>query len=106
MLDGDREHPIPRSGARVLLLDARDRALLFCIKDPLTDVAPFWTMPGGSIEAGETPEQAAVRELDEEVGLREVGLGPCIWRIRDTWSWRDRWYRSDQRVFLARVDAQ
>jgi 8-oxo-dGTP diphosphatase len=29
----------------------------------------LWTMPGGAIEDGETPEQAAVRETAEETGL-------------------------------------
>ncbi|MEU2484072.1 NUDIX hydrolase [Streptomyces sp. NPDC012617] len=29
----------------------------------------LWAFPGGGIEAGESPEQAAVRETAEEVGL-------------------------------------
>ena len=33
-----------------------------------------WALPGGAIDAGESPEQAALRELAEEVGLR---LGPA-----------------------------
>ncbi|HRI61402.1 MAG TPA: NUDIX domain-containing protein, partial [Saprospiraceae bacterium] len=34
-----------------------------------------WDLPKGKIDAGETPEQAAVREVQEETGLVNLKLG-------------------------------
>jgi 8-oxo-dGTP diphosphatase len=39
-----------------------------------------WSLPGGRIEAGESPEQAVVREVREETGL-EVRPGPVVGRV-------------------------
>ena len=49
------------SAATALLLTRR--------AESLSAHAGQWAMPGGRIDAGETPEQAALRELVEEVGL-------------------------------------
>jgi ADP-ribose pyrophosphatase YjhB (NUDIX family) len=36
----------------------------------------FWLTPGGEVEADETPVEAAVRELCEELGLKLTVVGP------------------------------
>jgi 8-oxo-dGTP pyrophosphatase MutT (NUDIX family) len=41
-----------------------------------------WALPGGRIDEGETPEQAALRELHEEVGL-QLGVDSLIGRLDD-----------------------
>jgi 8-oxo-dGTP pyrophosphatase MutT (NUDIX family) len=73
-------HPERRT-SRLIVLDPADRLLL--IQYEAASASPgapaaFWYTPGGGIDPGETPEEAALRELDEEVGIRGVPLGPCV----------------------------
>ncbi|MFN3168741.1 MAG: NUDIX hydrolase [Phycisphaeraceae bacterium] len=94
---------IDRDAARVLLVDRDGRLLLFCCREPGAERS-FWITPGGGLEAGETHEQAALRELHEETGLSGVGLGPCVWTRTHTFPWLGRTYRQRERFFLLRID--
>ena len=53
---------IDKSGMQGLLIGRRDQ------KDP-TGKKLLWSLPKGHIEDGETPEQAAIREVAEETGI-------------------------------------
>ena len=100
---GSRQNPEFRPAARVLLIDDRDCVLLFHVALPQRPDDRLWITPGGGLDPGETREDAALRELYEETGLRAIGLGPCIWKRRHTWQWEDRWIESDEWFYLLRA---
>jgi 8-oxo-dGTP diphosphatase len=54
--------------AAVALIDADGRVLL-AQRPAGKSMAGLWEFPGGKLDAGETPEAALVRELDEELGI-------------------------------------
>ena len=70
----DRSGPQPRA-ALIARHDRRGRLV--------------WSLPKGHVEDGETPEEAAVREVEEETGIRGRVLAPL--------GTIDFWFVADQR---------
>lgn len=80
------------------------------------DTAGAWQMPQGGIDPGEDPQAAALRELEEE-----IGVGPDLVRVEaehPDWLtydlpdhligkvWKGRWRGQTQRWFLLRFHGQ
>ncbi len=57
------------------LVDADGRVLL-TQRPPGKTLAGLWEFPGGKVEPDERPEEALIRELDEELGI--VTQAPCL----------------------------
>jgi 8-oxo-dGTP diphosphatase len=56
-----------RLGVNAVITDSAGRVLL-----GRRDRPPIWNLPGGGVEEGEAPWDAAVREVREEVGVEVV----------------------------------
>lgn len=54
--------------AAVALID-RDGRVLLAQRPEGKSLAGLWEFPGGKVEPGETPEDALIRELHEELGI-------------------------------------
>jgi len=70
-----------RQTARVLLLDPENQILLLKGRLPSDPTAPgAWFTVGGGVEAGETLEEAARREIFEETGFVVARVSEVLWR--------------------------
>jgi 8-oxo-dGTP diphosphatase len=62
-------------------LIVRDGQILICQRRADQPMGLQWEFPGGKIEAGESAEEALVRELNEELGIH-AQVGNRVTRIR------------------------
>ena len=74
-----------------------------------TDAFKSWQIPQGGIDAGESPERAVLRELQEEIGTNDVDiLGRLAQPTRYDWpveAQRDGFHGQEQHYFLVRLRA-
>jgi 8-oxo-dGTP diphosphatase len=85
----------------VAALIVRDAKILVCQRRRDDTHSLLWEFPGGKIEAGETPQQALLRELREELGVESI-IGRELFRARH--SYRESGPELQLIFFQAHVD--
>ena len=95
-----------RRGVGVALIDARGRVFV----GQRSDTEGAWQMPQGGIDKGETPRQAALRELKEETGTDQARIVAVsrAWLRYDLPAdlqskvWKGKYRGQEQKWFLMR----
>jgi 8-oxo-dGTP diphosphatase len=83
-----------------IIIENEQKEILLLLRDdkPTISHPNHWTLVGGKVEEGETPESAAHREMQEEIGMD----GELTF-----WKRYDRQHPNvivDQHIYLAKID--
>ena len=79
-----------RPAARAIILNDRNEVLMnHLLGDDIFGHRDYFETPGGGVDEGETPEQAVVREVQEETGyiceiLNEIGIVDDYYNLINT----------------------
>ncbi len=84
-----------------VILENNEGEILLLLRDNKSTIGypNHWTLMGGKVENGETPEMAAHRELEEETGLK---ADLSFWRRYDR---QHPLFIVDQYIYLGKVEA-
>lgn len=85
MSSPEPQRRVTRIAAYALCVEG-DRLLLCRLAPGEWSFVGHWTLPGGGLDFGEPPADAALRELHEETGLRGEIIG-----LAHVLSWSKRW---------------
>lgn len=68
--------PMPAANSAVAIIVVDGSKYLMQLRDPKPEIyyPGHWGLFGGAVDDGETPDQAVVRELQEELGFTATGI--------------------------------
>src|SRR6478609_5335474 len=86
-VDGPRGRYWGRFGAAGLLLAHPEAGVLLQLRVEWSHFGGTWGLPGGARKSGETPEQAAIREADEEASVPPEAVQVLATTVFDVGYW-------------------
>ncbi len=74
-----KKYYVTEYGTKACLLIVDDHSVLLARQYRLLIDRPVWEIPGGRVEEGEEAGESAVRECEEETGIRGLNVKPLLY---------------------------